>query len=301
MSDAALSMRGPVTAPRTPRGSPSAPASAQLSRLTTSSGSALRAALYFGTAFFPGASPLAGTLASFATARCRVPRPPAGRHHRRPPGRQGRAQAGPGRLAHREWVWRPSRSACCRPTHRSASSRRSCWSPSESFRAWHSVRMGRRDPDELRTRAMESEGAATPASCRPASRSACCWPTWCSWSACISEATGHGGLPFLASIVLVIVRPDHPRPRPRVPVFEESRTRATSSRRRSSMVVKSDWRNILRGIGLRVAETAGYAVSITYMISYLKNAGLATKTETLVGPVRRGRALVFSPRCFGPA
>ena len=46
-------------------------------------------------------------------------------------------------------------------------------------------------------------------------------------------------------------------------------------------VIKEDWRNIVRGIGLRIAETAGYAVSITYMISYLKNAELATKSETL--------------------
>ena len=37
----------------------------------------------------------------------------------------------------------------------------------------------------------------------------------------------------------------------------------------------------MRGIGLRIAETAGYAVSITYMISYLKGAELATKSETL--------------------
>ena len=36
-------------------------------------------------------------------------------------------------------------------------------------------------------------------------------------------------------------------------------------------VVRYDWRNILRGIGLRIAETAGYAVSITYMIRYLNS------------------------------
>lgn len=46
-------------------------------------------------------------------------------------------------------------------------------------------------------------------------------------------------------------------------------------------MIKTDWRNILRGIGLRIAETAGYAVSITYMISYLKSSGLATASETL--------------------
>lgn len=47
-------------------------------------------------------------------------------------------------------------------------------------------------------------------------------------------------------------------------------------------VIKTDWRNIVKGIGLRIAETAGYAVSITYMISYLNSQHLADKTQTLV-------------------
>ncbi len=47
-------------------------------------------------------------------------------------------------------------------------------------------------------------------------------------------------------------------------------------------VLKTDWRNIVKGIGLRIAETAGYAVSVTYMISYLNSQHLADKTQTLV-------------------
>ena len=46
--------------------------------------------------------------------------------------------------------------------------------------------------------------------------------------------------------------------------------------------MRYDWRNILRGIGLRIAETAGYAVSITYMISYLNTTHLTTRSQTLV-------------------
>ena len=45
--------------------------------------------------------------------------------------------------------------------------------------------------------------------------------------------------------------------------------------------IRYDWRNILRGIGLRIAETAGYAVSITYMISYLNTNELTTRIQTL--------------------
>ncbi|BBX66902.1 MFS transporter [Mycolicibacterium psychrotolerans] len=89
-------------------------------------------------------------------------------------------------------------------------------------------------------------------------------------------------VPFLASIVLVIVGLIIRAKVPESPVFEDVKDSGTIVKSPVAEVVKKDWRNILRGIGLRIAETAGYAVSITYMISYLKNADLATKTETLV-------------------
>jgi MHS family shikimate/dehydroshikimate transporter-like MFS transporter len=89
-------------------------------------------------------------------------------------------------------------------------------------------------------------------------------------------------VPFLASMFLVIVGLIIRARVPESPVFEEVKGRGDIVKAPIVEVVKTDWRNILRGIGLRIAETAGYAVSITYMISYLKNAGLATKTETLV-------------------
>jgi MHS family shikimate/dehydroshikimate transporter-like MFS transporter len=89
-------------------------------------------------------------------------------------------------------------------------------------------------------------------------------------------------VPFLASIVLVMVGLIIRARVPESPVFEEVRDKGDIVRAPIVEVVRSDWRNIVRGIGLRVAETAGYAVSITYMISYLKGAELATKTETLV-------------------
>ena len=76
-------------------------------------------------------------------------------------------------------------------------------------------------------------------------------------------------------------RADHPRQGSRV-----TGVRGRQGARRHRQVPdrdgdQDDWRNIVRGIGLRIAETAGYAVSITYMISYLKNDELATKSETL--------------------
>ena len=91
-------------------------------------------------------------------ARRRLRRPPAGRHHRRPPGRQGGTQARPGHLpdphGHRHLLHRPaahlqpgwpagSGAAGLRP-HR----------PGPGLRR----RMGRRHPDELRARTLEVQG-----------------------------------------------------------------------------------------------------------------------------------------------
>ena len=49
-----------------------------------------------------------------------------------------------------------------------------------------------------------------------------------------------------------------------------------------TQVIKDDWRNIVRAFGLRIAETAGYAVSITFMLSYLKCENSPTNSDTLV-------------------
>jgi MFS family permease len=89
-------------------------------------------------------------------------------------------------------------------------------------------------------------------------------------------------VPFLSSIFLVIVGLIIRAKVPESPVFEDVKDKGDIVKSPIVEVVKTDWRNIVRGIGLRIAETAGYAVSITYMISYLKGAQLATKTETLL-------------------
>jgi len=89
-------------------------------------------------------------------------------------------------------------------------------------------------------------------------------------------------VPFLASIFLVIVGLIIRAKVPESPVFEDVKESGTIVKSPITSVIKTDWRNILRGIGLRIAETAGYAVSITYMISYLKSAGVATASETLI-------------------
>ncbi len=89
-------------------------------------------------------------------------------------------------------------------------------------------------------------------------------------------------LPFLFSIVLVIVGMIIRSHIPESPVFEEVKDSGEMVKSPIIQVIKDDWRNLLRGIGLRIAETAGYAISITYMISYLKSEDLATNQQTIL-------------------
>ncbi|WP_415856370.1 MFS transporter [Sinomonas sp. G460-2] len=89
-------------------------------------------------------------------------------------------------------------------------------------------------------------------------------------------------IPFLASLALVIVGLVIRSKVPESPVFEDVKERGDIVKAPIVEVIREDWRNILRGIGLRIAETAGYAVSVTYMISYLNSAKLADKNQTLI-------------------
>lgn len=89
-------------------------------------------------------------------------------------------------------------------------------------------------------------------------------------------------VPFLASLLLVIVGLVIRSKVPESPVFDDVKKAGEIVKSPIKEVIRTDWRNILRGIGLRIAETAGYAVSITYMISYLHTTGLAENWETLV-------------------
>ena len=89
-------------------------------------------------------------------------------------------------------------------------------------------------------------------------------------------------IPFLASIVLVAVGLIIRSKVPESPVFEEVKDTGSVSASPIRDALRYDWRDIVRGIGLRVAETAGYAVSITYMISYLNSQKLTDRSQTLL-------------------
>ncbi|GAA2199519.1 MFS transporter [Sinomonas flava] len=106
-------------------------------------------------------------------------------------------------------------------------------------------------------------------------------------------------IPFLASLALVIVGLIIRSKVPESPVFEDVKERGEIAKAPIVQVVKEDWRNILRGIGLRIAETAGYAVSVTYMISYLNSSKLADKNQTLIALCIAAAIGIFATWAWG--
>ena len=88
-------------------------------------------------------------------------------------------------------------------------------------------------------------------------------------------------VPFLFSIVLVAIGMFVRANVRESPVFEDVKEAGEIVKSPLVEVIKSDWRNIVRGICLRIAETAGYAVAVTYMMSYIKSQNLGSKSETI--------------------
>ena len=88
-------------------------------------------------------------------------------------------------------------------------------------------------------------------------------------------------LPFLLSAVLIVVGILIRLKIEESPEFEELKEEGDLSKNPLVEVLRDDWRNILRAFCLRIAETAGYAVSVTFILSYLSSQKLADRSTTL--------------------
>lgn len=92
-------------------------------------------------------------------------------------------------------------------------------------------------------------------------------------------------LPFLLSAILIGAGLYIRLKVEESPEFEKAKDEGELVKNPLWTVIRDDWRNLLRAFGLRVAETAGYAVSVTYVISYLKDNNLATEPQTIAAMV----------------
>ena len=88
-------------------------------------------------------------------------------------------------------------------------------------------------------------------------------------------------VPFLLSAVLIVVGIFIRLKVEESPEFEELKEEGDLSKNPLKEVIRDDWRNILRAFCLRIAETAGYAVSVTFMLSYISSEKLADRTKTV--------------------
>src|SRR4051794_41125205 len=81
-------------------------------------------------------------------------------------------------------------------------------------------------------------------------------------------------VPFLLSAVLIVVGILIRLKLEESPEFEELKEEGDVSKNPLLEVLRDDWRNVLRAFCLRVAETAGYAVAVTFVLSYLASEKL---------------------------
>jgi MFS family permease len=88
-------------------------------------------------------------------------------------------------------------------------------------------------------------------------------------------------VPFLLSAVLIVVGIVIRLKVEESPEFETLKAEGEVSSNPLLEVLRTDWRNVLRAFCLRITETAGYAVSVTFVMSYLASEKLADRSLTL--------------------
>ncbi len=106
-------------------------------------------------------------------------------------------------------------------------------------------------------------------------------------------------VPFLLSAVLIIVGIFIRLKVEESPEFEELKEEGELSKNPLVEVLRDDWRNILRAFCLRIAETAGYAVSVTFMLSYIAAEKLAGRPVTLTATMIAAAIGIFATTYFG--
>ena len=106
-------------------------------------------------------------------------------------------------------------------------------------------------------------------------------------------------VPFLLSAVLIVVGIIIRLKIDESPEFEELKEEGQLSKNPILEVLRDDWRNVLRAFCLRVAETAGYAVSVTFMLSYLTREELADRSTTLTALMLAAAIGIFATVCWG--
>jgi MFS transporter, MHS family, shikimate and dehydroshikimate transport protein len=105
--------------------------------------------------------------------------------------------------------------------------------------------------------------------------------------------------PFLASAVMIAIGIWVRLGVSESPDFEKVKEANEIRRTPALDVIRSDWRTILRIIGLRLAETGGYYVSTSFVLSYVGLAAISSKTDVLTGTLIGSALGIASLPLFG--
>jgi MFS family permease len=106
-------------------------------------------------------------------------------------------------------------------------------------------------------------------------------------------------VPFLLSAILIVVGILIRLKIDESPEFEELKEEGSVSKNPLVEVLRDDWRNVLRGFCLRIAETAGYAISVTFMLSYLSLNKLAARPVSLTALLIASAIGIFATTGWG--
>lgn len=102
-------------------------------------------------------------------------------------------------------------------------------------------------------------------------------------SAVLFEGDWVWRAPFLASVIMVAVGMWIRLSVSESPEFEKAKAENTLVKQPALQVIREDWRKVLQIAGLRLAETGGYYLATSFMLSYVLLAGIATKQNVLWG------------------
>ncbi|KRE21833.1 MFS transporter [Agromyces sp. Soil535] len=104
-------------------------------------------------------------------------------------------------------------------------------------------------------------------------------------SAAIFEGDWVWRVPFLLSVVMVAIGLWIRLGITESPDFEKMKAAGEIRKRPAAEVLKRDWRSVLRIIALRLAETGGYYVTTSFVLSYVVLAGITETQYVLYGTI----------------
>jgi MFS family permease len=106
-------------------------------------------------------------------------------------------------------------------------------------------------------------------------------------------------VPFVLSALLIIAGIIIRMRISESPEFEELQRTEQIAKSPVMDVIRHDWRTLLRAIGLRLAETGGFYVIVTYLLSYIKSEDIASRSTALTGLITAAALGVVTTLLFG--